>query len=154
MIKGLNGSAFAAALSLAALLSAAPARADDVASCEDRNVILNQVMAMRSYANGSVKLFAIDQEEPAAAPAGIAVAIDRGEDLATAESFCRYVGGLSSVDLDKARAQYNQAKGQLTIRIAVRQHDPDTDGFNDKTLVLTIDKAARQEEALVRARVQ
>ena len=96
------------------------ALASEVGSCEERNVTLNQVQAMRQYANGSVKLFAIDQVEPAAAPVGIAVAIDRGEDLSELESFCRYVSGLSSAELRDASAVFDQARGVAMVYISHR----------------------------------
>lgn len=141
-------------LALTALMICSPAHADEVTSCEERNVTLNQVLAMRPFAQGSVKLFSIDQEEPAASPAGVAVAIDRGDDLATAESFCRYVGGLSSVDLSKANARFDQAKATLTVKVPVRRSSGDGETFSRGTLTIVIRKGAAKEEDLVTASVQ
>lgn len=136
-----------------ALAFTTPGFAADISidDCDKRNVALNQVQAMRPFANGSVKLFSIDQEEPAAVPAGIAVTIDRGDNLADAESFCRYVFGLSDVDLAKANAKFDQATAILSIDIAVRSHDPNTDNFVPGVLKLKINKSAKTPEALVSA---
>lgn len=130
------------------------ATAGDMKSCTEAGVTLNQVTAMRWFANGSVKLFAIDQEEPAAHPAGIALAIDRGDSLENEESYCRYVGGLASVDLEHAKASYDQAKALLTVEMAARKANEDGSSFLDTTLTLTIDKAAKAEAGLVKADIK
>lgn len=139
-----------------ALAFTTPGFAADISidDCDARNVALNQVQAMRPFANGSVKLFSIDQEEPAVAPAGIAVTIDRGDNLADAESFCRYVFGLSDVDLTKAKARFDQAKAVLSIDIAVHSHNPDTDTFVTRVLTLKINKAAKTPAGLVSAEMR
>lgn len=139
---------------LAAVLISSPAIADEVTSCEERNVSLNQVMAMRTFAQGSVKLFEIDQVEPAASPAGVAIAIDRGDDLATSESFCRFAGGLSSVDISKANAKFDQPKAALTVKVPVRRHTGDGNTFVNGTLTLVITKGAAKEADLVSASVK
>jgi hypothetical protein len=120
-------------------------------SCEDAGLVLNSVTAMRPFANGGIKLFAIDREEPAAMPAGVAVTIDRGDNLDNAESFCRYVSGLSSVDIAAADASYNDKKALLTVKIPVRLHNADADSFSNGTLTLVIDKAAKKPGGLVKA---
>ena len=147
-----NGFVLAAAIVTA--FAASPALAVEVGSCEERNVALNQVISMRTYANGSVKLFEIDQVEPAASPSGIAVAIDRGQDLADAESFCRYVFGLSSVDLAHATANFDQSRGVLSIKLPVKSYVPDTDQFIGGTLTLEINKGAKAAAGLVAAQLR
>jgi hypothetical protein len=135
-----------------AALAASPALAEvSNESCEDAGLVLNSVTALRPFANGGVKLFAIDREEPAAVPAGVAITIDRGNDLADAESFCRFVGGLSSVDIASADASYNDKKALLTVKIPVRLHNADADTFKNGTLTLVIDKAAKKPGGLVKA---
>ncbi|MGE0527871.1 MAG: hypothetical protein AB7G93_12485 [Bdellovibrionales bacterium] len=123
----------------------------DIQSCEDYGVSLNQVTQMRAYGNESIKVFAIDQVEPAAAAVGIAVTIDRGVDLSTAESFCRYVWGLSAADLKQARSEYDEITGLLTVEIPVQSFSDEAGDFVSGLLTLVINKGARSERGLVRA---
>ena len=138
------------ALLLALLLpQAAIAQALRVSSCEEAGVQLNSVTQMRVFANGGIKMFAADQVEPAAASFGVAVAVDRGADLSSAESFCRYVSGLSGVDLGKMKASFDQNANALTVEGPVQVSDGEG-RFPTRTLTLTVNKGAK-EAAMVRA---
>lgn len=149
MVRQGISKAIAAAVALA--WAAVPVAAQDVTSCQDAGLMLNSVTALRPFANGGVKLFTIEREEPAASPMGIAVTIDRGEDLATAESFCRYVGQLGAADVAAAKASYDTKKALLTVVVSVRTYDSGTDSFKDGSLTLVIDKGAKSPEGLVAA---
>lgn len=121
-----------------------------VTSCEDYSLSLNAVYSMKTYANGSVKVFEIDMIEPAAAPAGVAVAIDRGDDLSTLESFCRYIPGLSSADVPNTKSKYNAATNTITLTIKASQTNED--GISQpKVLTVVINKGASTEAGLVKA---
>ncbi len=122
-----------------------------IKGCDEASITLNQVIEMRMFANGGVKLFNIDKEEPAAMPVGIAVTIDRGSDLSEMESFCRYVSGLSHADLKSARANYNTQTALLTVEIPVRSYSGDSGDFESGTLFLVIDKAGKKPRDLVSA---
>ena len=123
-----------------------------VTSCEDYSVSLNSVYSMKTYANGSVKVFEIDMIEPAAAPVGVAIAIDRGQGLADMESFCRFVPGLSSANVTGTKASYNKATNILTLTLNVRQSDADG-VFKAKVLTVIVNKGAA-EENLVKASIK
>ena len=138
--------AFSAALLLP---SCAFAQALPVTSCEEAGISLNAVTEMRIFANGSIKVFATDRTEPAAASFGVAVAIDRGDDLSTAESFCRHVAGLSGIDLKNLKASFDKAANVLTLAGAARSSDGEG-RFSTKTLTISIGKGA-PEGAMVKA---
>jgi hypothetical protein len=121
-----------------------------VTSCEDYSVSLNSVYSMKTYANGSIKVFEIDMIEPAAAPVGVAIAIDRGTGLADWESFCRFVPGLSSVNVTKSKASYDKSSNVLTLTMNASQTN--VDGVSTvKILTIVINKGAASEENLVKA---
>lgn len=121
-----------------------------VTSCEDYSVSLNSVYSMKTYANSSVKVFEIDMIEPAAAPVGVAIAIDRGSNLADMESFCRFVPGLSSADVTGAKSKYDKATNILTLTFNVSQTNED--GISKaKVLTVVVNKGAASEENLVKA---
>jgi hypothetical protein len=124
-----------------------------VTSCADYSVSLNSVYSMKTYANGSVKIFGIDMVEPAAAPAGVAIAIDRGDDLSTMESFCRYIPGFSSVDISSSRAKFNKSTNTLTLTLKASQTDKDGVA-KSKVLTVSINKGASNEADLVKALLQ
>lgn len=90
--------------------------------------------------------------EPAAAPVGVAIAIDRGQGLADMESFCRFVPGLSSANVTGTKASYNKATNILTLTLNVRQSDADG-VFKAKVLTVVVNKGA-SEENLVKASIK
>lgn len=122
----------------------------DVTSCADYSVSLNSVYSMKTYASGSVKVFEVDMEEPAAAPAGVAIAIDRGNDLSAMESFCRYIPGLSSVDVAGAKSKYDKSTNTITLTLKAGQTDENGVSIS-KVLTVSINKGAVQEVDLVKA---
>lgn len=126
------------------------ARNIDVTSCADYSVSLNSVYSMKTYSNGSVKVFEIDMEEPAAAPAGVAIAIDRGDDLSTMESFCRYIPGFSSVDVKRTKSNYDKLTNTIYLKLAATQTDKNG-GAKPKLLTISIHKGAKAEADLVKA---
>ncbi len=137
-------------LSLSIITSNVFANEVTTTSCEEYGANLNSVQSMKTYANKSIKIFEIDMIEPAIAPVGVAIAIDRGDDLSTLESFCRYVPGLSSANIASAKSIFNQATNVLKVTMKVTTLDFQGNS-HDKTLILTIDKGASSEDNLVKA---
>lgn len=121
----------------------------EVRSCEDQGVTLNSVVSMRQFDGGAIKVFETDMIEPAAASVGLAIAIDRGDELSTMESFCRYVAGFSSVDLQGAIDSVDK-NNVLTLTMGSTQTD-ENGVSQPRSLTVTIDKAAAAEEDLVKA---
>lgn len=128
------------------MMMGAQASALRVTSCEEANVNLNGVMEMRKYSNGQIKLFTVDQIEPAAAPVGIAVALDRGDDLSNMESYCRYVWGLSGAELSQAKSKYDKNTNALTVAVPVSYYRDDLKKFTGGTLTLLITKGAAEND--------
>lgn len=124
----------------------------NVVSCSDYSVSLNSVYSMKTYANESIKIFEIDMEEPAAAPAGVAIAIDRGDDLSTAESFCRFIPGFSRVNVVGGKSKYNVATNILTLTLNAAKSDENGAPIS-KVLTITINKGALSEAELVKAKL-
>lgn len=131
-------------------LSSINAFAAPVTSCAEYSVSLNSVYSMKTYANGSVKVFEIDMVEPAAAPVGVAIAIDRGDDLSTMESFCRFIPGLSGADVTRAKSKYDKTTNTITLTLNVSQSD-ENGVAKPKVLAISINKGASQEADLVKA---
>lgn len=123
-----------------------------VSSCEEGSVSLNSVYSMKDLKNG-VKLFEVDQEEPAAAPVGMAVAITRGEDLADMEIFCRYIYGLSGLDLNQLTVGQPRADGSFTMTVAVRSAQIDG-SYQSNTMIVDVKPKAKTVEEMVSARLK
>lgn len=142
--------AFAAALMLSPVVFASNQL--PVRSCDEGGVTLNSVYSMKDLKNG-VKLFEVDQEEPAAAPVGMAVAITRGEDLADMETFCRYVYALSGLDLSKLTVGRTRADGSFTLTVAVRSAQIDG-SYQSNTMIVEVKPNAKKVEEMVSARLK
>jgi len=135
--------------SLAAILLglSASTQAGELPACD--NISLNAVESLKSYSNGSIKVFKIDNEEPAGGNIGIAIAINRGESLDKEESFCRYVPYLSDANFKKIKSSYDDAHKVLTLSIPVIESDPETGKKSNFKMILKIDKRATDEKKLV-----
>jgi hypothetical protein len=105
---------------------------------------------MKTYGNSTIKVFEIDMIEPAAAPVGVAIAINRGDDLSNMESFCRYVPGLSAVNVTGAKSKYDKATGNLTLTLLASQTDEDGVA-QSKVLTILVNKGSNSEADLVKA---
>lgn len=121
-----------------------------VESCKAAGVSFNDVIEMKTYSNGQIKVFSLDRIEPAAASFGLVVTLDRGQELAELESFCRYVSGLSFVDLSKVVSSYDRGTNSLKLEMPVR-HTEDAIDFKDKTLEIVVTKGAKKQKDVVRA---
>ncbi|HXH30116.1 MAG TPA: hypothetical protein VNJ01_04835 [Bacteriovoracaceae bacterium] len=119
-------------------------------SCEDFGVTLNSVYSMKTYAQGSVKVFEVDLEEPASGSVGIAVAITRGEDLSSMETFCRFIPGLSSAKLSAVKSKYSAATDTLTLTMPASKTN-ELGVRMPKVLTVLIKKGAVAESDLVTA---
>jgi hypothetical protein len=133
-------------LKIAILGLSLPVLAIDTNPCE--NIKLNNVESMKSYCNGSIKIFEIDNVEPADAPVGIAIAIDRGEDLSTQESFCRYIPYLTKANIQSTKSSYNQKTGILNLKVPATEMDEEGKKIRFR-LSLKVDKSATSENNLV-----
>ena len=123
------------ALALAWPIAARAQPGGGLRSCDEAGADLISLDAdehgrgIRTFYDGRVTLYAFNTEEPAAAPAGIAVVTpDPPLDNEPTSSSCWAISGYSSVDVDRARARYDPASGlKLTIptRIYDAEHDRD-----------------------------
>lgn len=139
---------------LSATLAHAGAVQLNTEKCEDTFISLNSIYEIRSFSNSQVKVFAMDTVEPAAVPISLAITLDRGEELSTAESFCRRISMISSIDaLSKMKSSYDAKKNVLSLEIAIRQMTEDGD-FVPKTLKIKVNKSAQREEDIVKATAQ
>jgi hypothetical protein len=141
-------------LVMSALFLSMSANALSVTTCEEAGVTLNAVTEMKGYGNGRIKLFAADMIEPAAAPVGLAVTIDRGDDLSTMESYCRYVSGLSSLQLSKAQASYDRSRNILKLDIPARYFDADNGKYAHTVLNVVVSPGAKDQAGLVEAKLK
>jgi hypothetical protein len=91
--------------------------------CEPSSTLLNTVESMRKFSNGSVKVFELDNIEPAGAPVSVAVTVDRGETLDTQESFCVNIPYLYSANVRETKSSYSKMSGILTLKIPVTKMD-------------------------------
>jgi hypothetical protein len=116
----------------AAMASPAGAAGTGLQRCEELGVGLTSLSVgersgVRTFYQGMVTLLALDTEEPAAAPAGIAVIMPdvpvENEPPATA---CWATIGYGGVDVDGARASYDPASG-LTLTVATTVYDGEHD---------------------------
>ncbi len=134
------------------ILSSLDALAFDlrVESCEDYGISLNNVYSMKIYANGSVKMFEVNTEEPAGAPVGVAIASIKGDALSSFESICRYIPGLAGVDVTGAKSKYD--KLQNTIKLTMKASQTDVNGTaKSKVLTIFINKSISSEAGIVKA---
>jgi hypothetical protein len=103
-----------------------------LASCEDAGVGLTSLAVgehegVRTFYQGQVVLLALNTEEPAAAPAGIAVLMpDPPVGNEPPSTGCWAIIGYGRVDVDRARARYDPASG-LTLTIPTMVYDADHD---------------------------
>lgn len=121
-----------------------------VGNCQENNISLNAIYSMKTFSNSSVKVFEVDMEEPASAPVGIAVAINRGTDLSNSEVFCRYIPGLSSAALAKVKSSFNANTNTIVLVMPASVSDGQGQVL-DKTLTIMIKKGAKDEAGLVKA---
>jgi hypothetical protein len=146
-------------LGLAALclvtLAAVPAQAVTVAACDG----LASVQAIaepweantRTFANGEIRVVVLDTIEPAAAAFHLAILHPPRDELGS--PMCSQVSvsggmGFGGMDLGPAVASYDPARG-LTVTLPVSLYDPDTAGFVQSTLSVTINQSSGQVQAVV-----
>jgi hypothetical protein len=99
---------------------------------------VNDVVEMKSYDNGGIRIFLVDQEEPASRPYKVVVSLPIG-----GEEYTEYgtfeVGSFCSVNLKKATSKKIETAPWATrvISIPVSRYNPETGGCNIKdTLTL------------------
>ncbi len=121
-----------------------------VENCEVYGISLNSVYSMKTYANGSIKVFEVNMEEPAAAPVGVAISIIKGDGLSNFESTCRYIPGLAGVDVIGAKSKYDKLHN--TIKLTMNASQTDVNGIaKSKVLTIFINKDVTSEADLVKA---
>lgn len=94
-----------------------------VVPCSSLRLSLNRIENMQSYSNSQVKAFEIDLLEPAAAPVGVAIIVETGDDISNMRSDCRFIPGLFSVDFKTSTASQNSVTGFLVLEFNVTQSD-------------------------------
>ncbi len=122
-----------------------------VESCEENQVSFTKVNAMKSYANGGIKIFEIDNVEPAGAPFGLVVTLNRGEFLSELESFCRYIPNLSGLDIATTKSSYDPSTNTLTLEMDSTRYNPESGDFEDKELRVQVVKGAKDAKGTVLA---
>ena len=115
--------------------AAANAQTGGLMDCDDAGADLISLAAdehghgIRSFYQGQVTLFELNTEEPAAAPAGIAVVMPHApvenEPLYTA---CWAMVGYGRVDIAAARSSYDSSSG-LTLIIPTMAYDADRNRY-------------------------
>ena len=101
-------------------------------TCDDAGVDLTSLAVdersgVRTFYQGSVTLLALNTEEPAAAPAGIAIVMP-AEPVENEPLFltCWAITGYAGVNVEGAQARYDPAEG-LTLTIPTLIYDPERD---------------------------
>ncbi|MGB3555736.1 MAG: hypothetical protein WBA25_13975 [Jannaschia sp.] len=134
----------ALALSLSAAGLPSIATAQQVRDCDTWEVSARNVDwsdPTRTFANGAIRLVALDTEEPAAASFHVMVTFPHPDDPFLD---CRLISntdgsGFSGISLSRATADYDPARG-LTVRVPAREaaavHD------TPLSLDITVDQAA------------
>lgn len=130
----------------AALLAASAAKAQNLRDCETfeasaRNVDFSQ--SPQDYANGAIRLIALDVGEPAAAAWHLMVLHPDAEGL---YQDCTLISrdqslGYGYIALSEAAASYDPARG-LTVEVPARIWLPEQNFQNGTTLLVTINQAS------------
>ena len=101
-------------------------------TCDDAGVDLTSLAVdersgVRTFYQGMVTLLALDTEEPAAAPAGIAIVMP-AEPVENEPPFmaCWALTGFAGVNVEGAQSRYDPAEG-LTLTIPTSTYDPEGD---------------------------
>ena len=119
------------------LLAASTSFAATIEPQKDDQTV-NDVVEMKSYDNGGIRIFLVDQQEPAARPFKVVVSVPTGgEEFTTYGSFS--VGSYCSVSLSKATSKTRTETWKIrTISIPVTHYSNDT-GKCDQKDTLTIE---------------
>lgn len=120
-----------------------------VGSCREYGVTLQNVVELRSFARGDVKIFSIDMIEPAGKNYGVAIVIQREGATSTAETFCRYIPYLAGVDIAQMEAMLDKQSNFLTLVVPIKLLDSENQR-QPGTLTLVVKKAGH-EANLVKA---
>ncbi len=122
---------------LAVLVLSAEASAGQtpkVAPCEDASVGISSLIApvakhSRSFYDGRVMVYAVDQGEPVCCSYGVAVVIPLPDDDGGGLQ-CIAAMGASGLDLDGLKTSYDAGRG-LLLTIPARWHNADKDTYSD-----------------------
>ncbi|MEO1638442.1 MAG: hypothetical protein AAFU41_04265 [Pseudomonadota bacterium] len=134
-------------LSLLVLGLAGPAISQEVSNCDWRAVPANIAEPWsentRVFANGAVRVAALDTVEPALGFAYFLVISPPRDDLGIRQ--CQLVGGptgmgFAGMDFDGLAATYDPAIG-LNFEVIVQVYDPETDTTPRRLLSVTVNQA-------------
>ena len=124
------------------------AHGQTVTTCERweanaRNLVEPWQDNTRTFANGAVRITAIDTTEPAAGAFHLLIMSPPYGELGDRQ--CRMVSngavGFSGIDFGSITAEYDPAYG-LGLDMFVQVYDPDSGGFDGRGLGLTINQAS------------
>lgn len=142
---------------LPALLTAGAAGAVTVGDCVDYRSSVQAVAEpweanTRTFANGAIRLVVTDTIEPAAGSFHLVILHPPHDELGGV--ICTLVSadggiGFSGMALGPAKASYDPAQG-LTVTLPVSLYNPQTAGFDDAALSVTINQATGSVIARVR----
>ncbi|MDX2287944.1 MAG: hypothetical protein NW217_03895 [Hyphomicrobiaceae bacterium] len=137
------------ALLAVVVMSSAHARAGQtpkVAPCEDAHVGISSLIApvannSRSFYDGRVMVYAVDQGEPVCCSYGVTIVMALPEADGGGLQ-CIAAMGASGLALERLTTSYDAARG-LLLSIPARWHDADTDTYRDgRPFKLRINMAA------------
>jgi hypothetical protein len=143
---------------LLALCLAAPASAQTVRDCDTwqtsaRNLPEPWSASSRTFANGAIRVALLDTVEPAAGAFYLMVLSPPYDELGG--RICALVAeadgniGFAGIAFDAMQAAYDPTTG-LTLTTPVQRFNPDTGGFVNRRLDVTINQAAGAITARVR----
>ncbi|MCG6902682.1 MAG: hypothetical protein LJE68_08375 [Rhodobacter sp.] len=139
-----------ALLTATALMAPLPAAALTVIECSGwqasaRNIPEPWQSSTRTFANGEIRVTLLDTVEPAAGAFYLMVIAPPYNELG--ERNCGIVAegdggiGFAGMQFDQIRASYDPATG-LTVWVPTRLYAPETGGFDDALLGVTINQAS------------
>lgn len=122
-----------------------------VTSCEANDIKLEDAIELRTFGQGNTRVFVTDKIEPAAAAYGVAIVVQRGQDLSDLKVDCRFVGGLTYATLAKIVSFYDAEYNALELRVPGVRVMNDSGEFKSATLALIIRRNAKTVSSLVSA---
>lgn len=135
-------------LALAVCLAATPMAAQSLRDCDTfeanaRNTYGPYDQTIREYANGAIRVIALDTSEPACCSYHLLVTHPAGDEPFPA---CTLISresqmGFSALYMDRVEARYDPATG-LTVTLPTGRWDEAAGTMHEETLAFTVNQAA------------
>ncbi len=135
-------------LTLAALIAATPLAAQSLRDCNTfeanaRNIYGPYAETIRDYANGAIRVIALDTAEPACCSYHVMVNHPAGDDP---YQICTLISrddqmGFSALFMDRVEASYDPATG-LTVTLPTGRWDEAAGIMHEEMLAFTVNQAA------------